>query len=290
MQNYIFLSRNKNGIICYPGFFAFWTISIFLGLSACNAPEKTQQASSSLVPTGIIPTLDISSDTTRQVVIARGTEEIYQGHPTTVLLPDGKTMYCVWTYDHGGVCGPMKRSDDGGLTWSSLLDVPDNWNEVRNCPTIYRLPDPQGDHRRFVFAGQGPDGKINQSYSENQGKTWTPMQSNGLEGVMPFCTVMSVDEGKKLLAMTNIRRPGETEEERSNVIAQSVSEDGGFTWSPWKVVLDLPGLKPCEPELVRSPYVKYRTGPEKNSVVSARFRLSQTDSLVASASTNKLLY
>jgi hypothetical protein len=32
-----------------------------------------------------------------------------------------------------------------------------------------------------------------------------------------------------------------------------VSEDGGFTWSPWEIVLDIPGLKPCEPELVRSP-------------------------------------
>src|SRR3989337_44278 len=53
--------------------------------------------------------------------------------------------------------------------------------------------------------------------------------------------------------MTNIRRPGETEEKRSNVIAQSLSEDGGFTWSPFRIVLDLPGLKPCEPEIVRSP-------------------------------------
>ncbi|MCX6954059.1 MAG: hypothetical protein NTV51_18065, partial [Verrucomicrobia bacterium] len=42
-------------------------------------------------------TVDLSRDTARQVVVAQGTAEIYQGHPTTVLLPDGKTMYCVWT-------------------------------------------------------------------------------------------------------------------------------------------------------------------------------------------------
>jgi hypothetical protein len=36
-------------------------------------------------------------------------------------------------------------------------------------------------------------------------------------------------------------------------VAQSISEDGGFTWSPWRIVADLPGLKPCEPFIVRSP-------------------------------------
>jgi hypothetical protein len=33
-----------------------------------------------------IPTVDISTDTTRQVVIARGTEKEYQGHCDTVLM------------------------------------------------------------------------------------------------------------------------------------------------------------------------------------------------------------
>ena len=38
-------------------------------------------------------TLDLSGDASRQVVIAQGTEAVYQGHPTSVLLPDGKTRY-----------------------------------------------------------------------------------------------------------------------------------------------------------------------------------------------------
>ncbi|WP_334319750.1 glycoside hydrolase [Termitidicoccus mucosus] len=204
-----------------------------------------------------IPTLDLSGDASRQVVVARGTEEIYQGHPTTVLLPDGKTMYCVWTIGHGGPCGPLKRSDDGGKTWSDLLPVPENWSKASNCPTIYRLVDPKGVARLFVFAGHGPDeGKtMHYSYSEDEGKTWSPMRPSGLGGTaMPFCDIKPIDGGKRLLGVTNIRRPGETKDKTSNVIAQSISEDGGFTWSaPWRVVLDIPDRKPCEPELVRSP-------------------------------------
>jgi hypothetical protein len=199
------------------------------------------------------PTVDLSGDTGRQVVVAAGTETVYQGHPTTVLLPDGKTIFCVWTINHGGPLGPLKRSDDGGRTWSQLLPVPENWKTTRNCPTIWRLVDPKGTARLFVFAGTGPGGHMHESYSEDNGRTWTPMADNGLVGVMPFCTIEPIEGGKKLLALTNIRRPGEKVETRSNVVAQSTSVDGGFTWTPWRVVVDLPGLKPCEPWIVRSP-------------------------------------
>src|SRR5688572_20624060 len=90
-----------------------------------GAAEKTPTQS-------LPPTVDLSSETSRHIIVAQGTEQIYQGHPTTVLLPDGKTMFCVWTLGHGGVCGPMKRSDDGGRTWSELLPTPENWAATRN--------------------------------------------------------------------------------------------------------------------------------------------------------------
>lgn len=198
-------------------------------------------------------TVDLSADTARQVVIAQGTAETYQGHPTTLLLPDGKTMFCVWTINHGGPCGPLKRSDDGGRTWSPLLDVPASWPTTRNCPALYRLTDPSGVTRLFVYAGSGPGGAMHASHSTDDGRTWSEMRSLGLTGVMPFCTIVPIDGGKKLLGLTNIRRPGETVEKLSNVLAQSTSADGGLTWAPWRVILDLPGLKPCEPAVIRSP-------------------------------------
>jgi hypothetical protein len=199
------------------------------------------------------PSLDLSRDTARHVVIAQGTAETYQGHPTTLLLPDGKTMFCVWTINHGGPCGPLARSDDGGRTWSPLPDVPANWKDTRNCPSLYRLTDPRGVTRLFIYAGTGPGGDMHAAHSLDEGRTWSPMKGNGLVGVMPFCTIVPIDGGKQLLGLTNIRRPGEKVEQRSNVLAQSLSTDGGFTWSPWRIILDLPGLKPCEPALVRSP-------------------------------------
>jgi hypothetical protein len=226
------------------------TVSLFGNERPTDPVEKKSVAK---VAVEYPPTVDISADAGRQTIIAQGTSTVYQGHPTTLLLPDGRTMFCAWTYGHGGGCGPLKRSDDAGRTWSDLLPVPANWSTVKNCPSLYRLTDPSGVARLFVFAGQGPDGTMQASHSLDEGRTWTPMQSVGLKSVMPFCTIMPIDGGRRLLGLTNIRRPGETKDKTSNVIAQSHSDDGGLSWSPWRVILDLPGLKPCEPALVRSP-------------------------------------
>src|SRR3546814_6579605 len=86
-------------------------IAASVAVVACNQPQQQTETVTEPFTIDSIPLIDLSADTTRQVIIARGTEEVYQGHPTTVLLPDGKTMYCVWSYNHGGPLGPMKRRD-----------------------------------------------------------------------------------------------------------------------------------------------------------------------------------
>ena len=75
-------------------------------LTIATAAEKAEAENLSVV--------DISKQSERHVVVAAGTEEIYQGHPTTLLLPDKKTMFAVWSIGHGGPAGPMGRSDDAG--------------------------------------------------------------------------------------------------------------------------------------------------------------------------------
>ena len=230
------------------------TTALILALLFVSAAAADDQAAVEISQGFDIPLVDFSHDKDRQSVVAAGTEEDYQGHPTTVLLPDGKTMFAVWTLGHGGACGPMKKSTDGGRTWSELLPVPDSWRDTRNCPAIYRLTDPQGTARLFVYAMR--DNGLVYSCSEDDGKTWSDMRT--IEGlgikrpVMPWCNITPIEGGKKLLAATNARREGDPDRWSNNIV-QSTSSDGGFTWSPARVICDLPGFKLCEPCFIRSP-------------------------------------
>ena len=105
-----------------------------------------------------LPIVDVSMETHRHVVVAHGTEEIYQGHPTSLLMPDSRTIFCVWTYDHGGPCGPMARSDDAGRNWIRIDDqLPEGYQRHRNCPSIYRLIGPDGKERLWVGTESGLD-------------------------------------------------------------------------------------------------------------------------------------
>ncbi|MBP1636856.1 MAG: hypothetical protein H6Q10_3430, partial [Acidobacteria bacterium] len=64
--------------------------------------------------------LDLSGDASRRVVVDREPGQ-YLGHPTTVLLEDARTMIAVYPRGHGRGPIVMKRSEDGGLTWSGRL-------------------------------------------------------------------------------------------------------------------------------------------------------------------------
>jgi hypothetical protein len=196
-----------------------------------------------------IPTVDLSGETERHSVVARGTPEVYHGHCDTVLLPDGKTMFTAWTVNHARLVGPLARSDDGGKTWTEPLDVPDNWHETANTPAIHRLLDPQGKARLVIFAdgldwrrGGKPPYPMHQAVSEDDGRTWTPMQPNGIQGEVPPKTVLSFDDGKRLILWSDL--PG--------FVVQSESLDGGLTWSQERKILKIPA-RWGQPAVVRSP-------------------------------------
>jgi len=190
-----------------------------------------------------IPSIDLSGETDRHVIVAQGTAADYKGHPTTLLMPDGKTMFCVYPLGHGGPSAVLRRSDDGGLTWSEPLDVPGNWKQSNNCPALYRFVGPDGVERLFVFEGNG---KMRQAVSEDGGKTWSAMEENGLETTMPFTAIIQLKNGR-LMGGWNWRR--------STWI--SFSDDGGLTWGPQRPIAEetdeFPGAWPCEPAFVRSP-------------------------------------
>ena len=232
---------------------------------------RSEPPNSHRLRTITIPTVDISSETQRHVFVARGTTKTWHGHPSTILLPDGKTIFCAWQYRfdstnlqggarHGAPSGLLKRSNDGGLTWSDLLDVPANWQQIgRGSPTIHRLVDAKGNARLFVFCRDEKRTTFLRAISENDGRTWTPMQplplsdlaGKAIAGWTAPTSILVVrgPDGKLKHVMwyerdrRGVANPG--------VIWQSDSDDGGLTWGRSRPVVDKAGAS--EPAVVRSP-------------------------------------
>jgi hypothetical protein len=201
-----------------------------------------------------LPVVDLSGQKERQVVVGAGTEAIYQGHPTTLLLPNSQTILSVWCINHGGSAGPMARSDDGGKSWTRLDDqLPKGFSTHQNCPSIYRIVDPAGKARLWVFSaalGKRGGAGMPSIMSEDDGKTWKEMPPLNFPCVMTFSSVVRLKDGRTLGLYH--RGPGGADKSPL-VTLQTITSDGGFTWSEPRIVAEVAGKNPCEPYVFRSP-------------------------------------
>ena len=218
-----------------------------------------------LFAAGGLPLVDLSAETNRHVIVAAGTEKDYQGHPTTTMTADGRVI-AVWCTPHGGWCGPAAESADGGKTWTRIDErFPKTFCRHDNCPSIYRLVGPEGKARLWVWSQvkMPPDAKHHRDrrergepmpsvMSEDDGLTWKEMPPLGpkFRCVMAFASIVRLKDGS-YLGMFH-RGPGGADKPPLEV-CQSVTKDGGFTWSEPEVVCAVKGKNPCEPYVFRSP-------------------------------------
>ncbi|MDQ8735158.1 GDSL-type esterase/lipase family protein [Paenibacillus sp. LHD-38] len=138
--------------------------------------ERNELSSVSTIQLGYTnPFIDLAAETGRQILTDREAG-VYLGHPDSVLLNDGKTIYTTYPKGHG--TGPilLKKSTDGGLTWSERLPTPPSWAESKETPTLYKLEKPDGTTRLELISGLPRDsGGFKTAYSEDEGQTWTEL-------------------------------------------------------------------------------------------------------------------
>jgi hypothetical protein len=140
-----------------------------------------------------IPVIDLDKESFRQVIVDRE-EGQYLGHPTTVLLEDGKTILAVYPKGHGGGEIVFKKSKDGGLTWSDRIPVPETWKTSKEVPTIYSVVDKEGKKRLILFSGLYP---ARMAVSEDDGNTWSELNKIGdWGGVVVMASLVPLKTGK----------------------------------------------------------------------------------------------
>ena len=208
---------------------------LLLGLFSCTqqGEDITAPAEGAAVRRGFtIPLIDLADETHRQVVVDKQ-EGQYLGHPTTVLLEDGQTIIAVYPQGHGGGAIVMKRSTDGGLTWSDRLPVPDSWATSREVPTIHRVVDPTGVKRLILFSGLHP---IRMAVSEDDGLAWSELEPIGdFGGIVAMGSVERLKNGDYMaLFHDDGRFIGPEDQQQDSPVFQvykTLSRDGGLTWS-----------------------------------------------------------
>lgn len=223
-----------------------------------------------LAPAYTIPTVDMSGERERQVIVDREQGQ-YLGHPTTVLLEDNKTMLIVYPKGHGRGAVVYKRSEDAGKTWSERLPTPKSWETSLEVPTLHRVVDASGKRRIIMFSGLFP---IRMAVTEDDGGTWSELRPIGqFGGVVTMATVLGLKTPGHYLAFFHddgrFIRGGDQERFKMKGphsdhvspaakpwrfwVYTTLSKDGGMTWSVPVPIAMLPDASLCEPGALRSP-------------------------------------
>ncbi|HEX8998824.1 MAG TPA: sialidase family protein [Blastocatellia bacterium] len=199
-----------------------------------------------------IPLIDLAAETQRQVIVDKEPGQ-YLGHPTTVLLEDKKTIIAVYPKGHGRGAILLKRSTDGGLTWSERLPTPKSWETSLETPTIHRVVDKRGKKRLILFSGLYP---IRLSVSEDDGQRWSELKPIGdFGGIVAMGSVERLKNGDYLALFHDDGRFFTKGGKRSEFMTlyQTLSRDGGLTWSAPQELFKSEQIHLCEPGVIRSP-------------------------------------
>ena len=205
-----------------------------------------------------IPLLDLAGDAFRQSVVDREPGQ-YLGHPTTVLLDDDKTIVAVYPKSHGRGPIMMKKSPDGGVTWSERLPVPASWATSLEVPTLYRTTGPDGVKHLIMFSGLYP---IRMAHSEDDGAHWSELAPIGdFGGIVAMGDVTEVGQGEYLAFfhddgryirpsgtnLTEVYVTGAGADVASRIVYSSADGKGGWVpysvWNSANKVADVPGTQ-----------------------------------------------
>lgn len=214
-----------------------------------------------------IPYLDLAYDTTRQFVVERE-EGVYFGHPSTVKLLEKQKEIILAVYPlggHGKGITTIRRTEDGGGSWSDRYPGATTLGRVEEVPTIHKVIDSLGKERLIIFTGLYP---ARLAVSEDKGHSWSPYKPVGdWGGIVVMGDLIPIknhpsdadfaagkymaffhDDGRFINGSNEIYK-----DPQKFILYKTLSVDGGLNWSYPEVIWEDSVRFICEPGLVRSP-------------------------------------
>lgn len=190
--------------------------------------------------------IDLSKETSRQVIVDRESGQ-YLGHPTTTLLDDHKTVLCVYPKGHGKGAIVLKKSYDGGRTWSERLPTPRSWETSLETPTIHNL----GNGNLILWSGLYP---ARLAYSKNNGATWSELEKAGdWGGIVVMSALDRMPDGRLVAMFHDDGRFFEGSGTASKFTLYQTESRDGLRWSAPRGLYTNETIDLCEPGFVWSP-------------------------------------
>jgi len=204
-----------------------------------------------------IPQIDLNKRTDLQIVISKD-PKIYMGHPSSVLLDDGKTMVMMYLNQHGRGKMMWQRSTDGGKTWSKRLPLPEGWDKpvvingkehppFLEVPILYKVTDPKGKQRIVLYTAGRDNYPARHAVSEDGGKTWSKAKPILFGGKELYKTIVFLSD---LIRLKDGSYLGTWHYRGTTFVATT---QDGLSFSKPRIAAVYPKAFPCEGCLIRSP-------------------------------------
>ncbi|MGL5379704.1 glycoside hydrolase domain-containing protein [Clostridium sp.] len=198
----------------------------------------------------------------KQIVIDREKGQ-YLGQPDMILLDDDKTLITVYPKGHGLGEVLMKKSYDGGETWTERLETNPTWKNSMETPTLYKLNMTDGSTKLMQISGGPGWGNgftgWTTSISNDNGETWSDYKEwyNGRKTIVAMASLVQLkdDEGNFIDKWMGVYHDYDYVNYRTYL---TFDEDGNEQWSTpepylseWRDVERT--MQICEVGIFRSP-------------------------------------
>ncbi len=142
---------------------------------------------------GELPTIDISDDTNKQVVVDKEKNR-YLAHVSSTTYSHDNSIYVVYMRGHGRGQALMKRSSDFGDTWSERLELPESWLTLLQVPTVFEIECPNERKKLMMITGHIP---IRSSFYDADKELWSELKPIGkFGGNVSMSSFVKLSNGK----------------------------------------------------------------------------------------------